>query len=249
MSKTGKSTGFIAGFTSSFRKNRQISAVARHQTRLKVQTKVYYSAARPLIVIAFAFLLGLFSGLNFHPVKPAEALIDTAATPETNISYAKKDMVAKTDTGTLSGPAATSVKSSAATNSTSGATSVKANLMIPSIGLYSSVVSTYVDANNDIWVPPATVGALTSYHGRTFVNKTFLVGHSATVFSGLYKVSLGDEIVYFGQTYTIKSKVYQVKSAVDMVSVIADESVDTLVLMTCAGEGNSERLIVTATLK
>ena len=118
-------------------------------------------------------------------------------------------------------------------------------LAIPSINLQSEV-TTVALGNTGLDTPGTIVGR----YSRN-PNKTLLFGHSSTVFHALDQVKIGDFILYDESNYRIIDIEALEKSEVKMRSILAEEDVDTLVLMTCAGtlfdNGDAtERLIVTA---
>ena len=83
------------------------------------------------------------------------------------------------------------------------------------------------------------------------VNKTFLIGHSSTVFRDLDQANVGDSISYNNVDYRIVDMEVFKKSDISMTEILKAEERDTIVLMTCAGEPVGERdathrLIVTA---
>lgn len=118
-------------------------------------------------------------------------------------------------------------------------------LVIPSINLTSGVTKLHLK-DHKLNTPDTIVG---SYSPHT--NKTFLIGHSSTVFKNLDQVKVGDEISYNNIKYLIsKMEVYK-KSDINMNEVLKSEEKDTIIIMTCAGEPMGEkdathRLIVTA---
>lgn len=99
-------------------------------------------------------------------------------------------------------------------------------------------------------VPPNTIAG--SYSQNP--NKTLIIGHSSTVFKKLDQVRLGNEIHYGDKTYTVTNVSTLTKADVNMAALLASSELDTLVLMTCAGEplpdqDATHRLIVTAQVK
>ena len=122
---------------------------------------------------------------------------------------------------------------------------IDGGLIIPSIGLTSGVTKLELH-DHKLDTPDSIVG---SYSQNT--NKTFLIGHSSTIFKNLYQVKIGETITYNNTGYTITSMEIFKKSDIDMKDVLKAEEKDTLVIMTCAGEVMNEtdathRLIVTA---
>jgi len=122
---------------------------------------------------------------------------------------------------------------------------IDGGLIIPSIGLTSGVTKLELH-DHKLDTPDSIVG---SYSQN--INKTFLIGHSSTIFKNLYQVKIGETITYNNTDYTITSMEIFKKSDIDMKDVLKAEEKDTLVIMTCAGEVMNEtdathRLIVTA---
>lgn len=118
-------------------------------------------------------------------------------------------------------------------------------LVIPSINLTSGVTKLHLK-DHKLNTPDTIVGSYSPH-----ANKTFLIGHSSTVFKNLDQVKVGDEISYNNIKYLIsKMEVYE-KSDINMNEVLKSEEKDTIIIMTCAGEPMGEkdathRLIVTA---
>ena len=217
--------------------------------------KVYFPVNNSKIirfasVAIISFLIGYFAGLTLNPTNPTNALTDQGEKPtydNSSLRVEPKNQPAQAEFSTIReqsvnseqvGPSAASLLPAATTM----------DLYIPAINFSSSVIQTYVNENNDVVVPASTIGALNSYRGTTFHNKTLLVGHRASIFSTLPYVKIGDEIIYHGKTYIITQAYYQSVSLVEskMRQIIKDEEIDTLILMTCAGVNNSDRFIVTA---
>ena len=122
---------------------------------------------------------------------------------------------------------------------------IDGGLIIPSIGLTSGVTKLELH-DHKLDTPDSIVG---SYSQN--INKTFLIGHSSTIFKNLYQVKIGETITYNNTDYTITSMEIFKKSDIDMKDVLKAEEKDTLAIMTCAGEVMNEtdathRLIVTA---
>lgn len=122
---------------------------------------------------------------------------------------------------------------------------IDGGLIIPSIGLTSGVTKLELH-DHKLDTPDSIVG---SYSQN--INKTFLIGHSSTIFKNLYQVKIGETITYNNTDYNITSMEIFKKSDIDMKDVLKAEEKDTLVIMTCAGEVMNEtdathRLIVTA---
>jgi len=126
---------------------------------------------------------------------------------------------------------------------------ISAYIGIPSIGLMSSVESLSLQDNRLI-TPDVVAGSF----ARENSSRTFLVGHSTTVFSELKNLVIGDVIVYNGIPYRVDSTEVVEKSTINMNKLVrGDLDADkTLAIMTCAGElyengDASHRLIVIAT--
>lgn len=122
---------------------------------------------------------------------------------------------------------------------------VSGNLTIPAIDLSSDVTELEL-IDHKLDTPDTIVGSYKKYD-----TKTFLVGHSTTVFVNLNKVKAGDIIIYNDIEYKITKTEKMLKSDVDMNKILAPTREDTLVIMTCAGEPMGEkdathRLVVTA---
>ena len=118
-------------------------------------------------------------------------------------------------------------------------------LNIPAINLDIPVTKVGMTDNN-LDVPEQIVGSYSVHE-----NKTLLIGHSTTAFSGLNSLKIGDQIIYNSQTYAVASIEQKEKSSISMKEILKAEEKDTLVLMTCAGEqitktDFSHRLIITA---
>ena len=122
---------------------------------------------------------------------------------------------------------------------------VSGDILIPAIDLISDV-TTLTLHDNKLDTPDTIVGE----YSRN-ASKTFLIGHSSTVFKDLYKIKASDRIYYDNTEYKVVGLETLEKSEIDMNAVLAPAKKQTLVIMTCAGEslGNGDathRLIVTA---
>lgn len=119
------------------------------------------------------------------------------------------------------------------------------SLAIPRINLTAPMAD--VELNGRVLTAPNyIVGRYQAYD-----NKVLVMGHSSTVFQRLPEVSVGDEILYDGQSFEIVSKEVKAKSEILMSEILKDEKEPTLVLMTCSGEhlsgqDYSHRLIIYA---
>ena len=122
---------------------------------------------------------------------------------------------------------------------------VSGALNIPSIGLSTDVTSLRL-VNHQLDTPDDIAG---SYSRAD--NKTLLIGHSSTVFSELHNVDVGDQIYYNDTKYAVKTTETLEKSEISMGYLLQEADVDTIVIMTCAGENlpqndATHRLIVVA---
>ena len=121
-------------------------------------------------------------------------------------------------------------------------------LSIPEINLSSNVAAVEVE-NGHLETPNNIVG---SYSRAD--NKTFLFGHSSTVFANLNDLKIGDEINYNGDTFYVSKIDVLPKSEIRMSQLLKTADKNTLVMMTCAGtdlgDGDStHRLIITASVE
>lgn len=122
---------------------------------------------------------------------------------------------------------------------------VSSELKIPAISLHTDVTTLKLH-NRKLKTPDTIVGSFTQNE-----NKTLLIGHASTVFEKLKNISLGDEIIYDFDTYIVSDIKVLVKKDVDMDDILAPAEIQTIIIMTCAGDdlGNGDsthRLIVTA---
>ena len=122
---------------------------------------------------------------------------------------------------------------------------IDGGLAIPSINLVSGVATLELE-NHKLNTPDTIVG---SYTRNT--NKTFLIGHSSTIFKNLNQVNTNDSIFYNNVEYKISNIEILKKSDIDMNKILKAEEKDTIIIMTCAGnpvgeKDASHRLIVTA---
>lgn len=119
-------------------------------------------------------------------------------------------------------------------------------LNIESIGLTTPVAA--LEMNDRQLTAPATIAG--SYSNNP--NKTLIIGHSSTVFENLAQVNLHDEIFYNESIYIISDITMYEKSQVDMAEILSTSDIETLVIMTCAGDplpnqDATHRLVITAT--
>ncbi|MBQ3473824.1 sortase [Candidatus Saccharibacteria bacterium] len=122
---------------------------------------------------------------------------------------------------------------------------ISAKLIIPTIELNSDVTSLKIE-NHELKTPDTIVG---SYSGAE--NKTLLIGHSSTVFNNLENVKIGDEIIYDDVKYIVGEREIVEKDDVVMPELLESSEIETIVIMTCAGEDlgmgdATHRLIITA---
>lgn len=122
---------------------------------------------------------------------------------------------------------------------------VSANLLIPAIGFESDVVK-LTPQNGELITPDTIVGSYSSSE-----HTTMLIGHSTTVFKYLNSVQLGDEIEYNHDSFYVTDYTIKAKADISMSKLLKDNPMDTVVLMTCAGEllengDATHRLIITA---
>lgn len=122
---------------------------------------------------------------------------------------------------------------------------ISGHLEIPSLSI-SSDVTTLEIKDNKLATPDSIVGVYSPHK-----NKTFLIGHSTTIFKGLTDIKTGQIINYNGKLYTVTDITTKAKSDINMAQILQNEPRPTLILMTCAGEllpnaDATHRLIVTA---
>lgn len=122
---------------------------------------------------------------------------------------------------------------------------VVSRLEIPKLGLVSEVASLKLE-NRKLETPDTIVGSYSRAQ-----NKTLLIGHSTTVFARLNEMEIGDSLDYANNSYKVVAINTLAKEDILMDEILQHEDVDTVVLMTCAGEllGNGEathRLIIVA---
>lgn len=125
------------------------------------------------------------------------------------------------------------------------AETANSELIIPAINLDIPVTKVGMTDNN-LDVPEQIVGSYSVHK-----NKTLLIGHSTTAFTGLKDLKIGDQVLYNDQTYTVTNIEQKEKASISMKEILKAEEKDTVVLMTCSGEqitktDFSHRLIITA---
>lgn len=123
---------------------------------------------------------------------------------------------------------------------------VSGALEIPSINLYSDVTTLELK-DHRLNTPDTIVGSYSRYS-----SKTLLIGHSTTVFKDLNQAKVGEIITYNGKKYLIKDATIIAKPKINMDALLAPETRNTIIIMTCAGEilegqDATHRLVVTAT--
>lgn len=122
---------------------------------------------------------------------------------------------------------------------------ISADLEIPAIGLESGVTKLTLQ-DGRLNTPDTIVGSFSRAE-----HTTLLIGHSTTVFRHLDSVRVRDEIKYDYESYYVTDIEVESKADISMSKLLKDSSIDTLVLMTCAGElldngDATHRLIITA---
>ena len=128
---------------------------------------------------------------------------------------------------------------------------IVSSINIPAVGIVSTVTKIKLE-NHRLETPDLVVGSYAKKNSA----KTFLVGHSTTVFRNLKYIKVGDIIAYDNQIYTVDNITIKQKENIDMNELLksSKNAPKTLIIMTCAGtlyaDGDaSHRLIVTATLQ
>jgi len=121
-------------------------------------------------------------------------------------------------------------------------------LTITAIGLETPVEELELNGRQ-LDVPDMIAGSYSSEP-----NKTLIVGHSSTVFADLDNVEIGQEMTYDGRLYEVTYREILAKNNISMTKVLSEAPVDTIILMTCAGESlpgqdATHRLIITAQAK
>lgn len=125
---------------------------------------------------------------------------------------------------------------------------VATDMQIPAIGLTADVTTVRLK-DGELATPDTIVGRY-----APMPHKTFLFGHSSTVFTTLSEVKVGDTVIYDETEYVVQEVETLAKSEIDMKKILASAEVETVVVMTCAGEDlgggdSTHRLIVTATVE
>lgn len=122
---------------------------------------------------------------------------------------------------------------------------ISGELSIPSIGLVSDVTALQLE-NRRLDTPDTIVGSYSED-----ISKILLIGHSTTVFENLHNIKLEESIEYNNNTYRVVKTETLPKAKINMGSLLSPADIQTLVIMTCAGNPVGEkdathRLIVTA---
>lgn len=120
-------------------------------------------------------------------------------------------------------------------------------LEISSINL-KTPVATLAITDRQLIAPATIAGAY-----QDVENKTFIIGHSSTVFKKLERVKVGETIIYNDQKYIVSELQTLLKADIDMREILQAEEQETIIIMTCAGEplpnqDATHRLIITAHL-
>ena len=237
--KTGNN-GFSASFSAQFKKKQLFFA-----------TKIALNPAiRPSLLAVFSLIIGIFIGTYLIPVNTSFANtkidISDATTSTTHSQKEEKTPVKKSEIKSIAdrGGSTRGYAASKATQSSG------ANLVIPSLGIATSVSASNL-SDNELSVPGSSV----SYYG------TLLMGHSSGVFASLPRAVVGQEIVYNGRTYSVDNVRINLPVSSDRqkvgnysMYVLTNLGNNRIVLMTCAGSyqagfGYTGRTLVFATLK
>lgn len=118
-------------------------------------------------------------------------------------------------------------------------------LSIPEIGLDTAVAP--VELVDQQLIAPATIAGVYQ-RGE----KSFIIGHSSTVFKDLDNVSVNSRFTYNEKEYIINDISTVEKNSIDMNEILSATEEPTIVIMTCAGEAlpnqdATHRLIINAT--
>ena len=236
---------FSKGFSKYFAKNKTFFAK-------KIATN---PTLRPSLVAAFSLFLGIFVGTYVIPINATYANsnidISDASTSNDYTQIDEKTNVEKTEIASLVNRGNGSARSVGTSTSSSAVTpTAGANLVIPSLGIATSVSASNL-SNHELSVPSSSV----SYYG------TLLMGHSSGVFTNLPRAGVGQEITYNGRTYVIDSVRANLPVSSDRqkvgnysMYVLTNLGANRIVLMTCAGSyqagfGYTHRTLVFATLQ
>ena len=120
-------------------------------------------------------------------------------------------------------------------------------LSIATISLATPVMPIELTEDHQLIAPDTIAGVYNANPG-----KTFIIGHSSTVFQNLNQVQTDDTISYDNKIYRIIATEVLEKSTINMQEIIAPTTTDTIIIMTCAGKplpnhDATHRLIITAT--
>ena len=237
--KTGNKA-FSAGFSAQFKKNQSFFA----------RKIALNPALRPSLLAVFSLIIGIFLGTYLIPVSTTFANtkidISDATTSNTHTRKEEKTVVEKSEVKSIANRSGSSTTRGYAAPKTTSA----ANLVIPSLGIATSVSASNLSGSK-LSVPSSTV----SYYG------TLLMGHSSGVFASLPRAGVGQEITYNGRTYVVDSVRINLPVSSDRqkvgnysMYVLTNLGSNRIVLMTCAGSyqagfGYTGRTLVFATLK
>ena len=272
--KTGKNT-FSAGVLASYRKQKQhFSAEKTKKSPFKTAYSKNFKriqsffahkiamnpAFRPCLVGVFSLIVGIFIGNYVIPVNSAQAdsqiEVSADATSDNREQLPEKTTAEKAEiadiasTSTVSSYSSTNSGYTASASNTSASYTSGADLVIPSLGITTSVSASNL-SGNELSVPSSTA----SYYG------TLIMGHSSGVFANLPRASVGQGITYNGRTYVIDSVRTNLTVSSDRqkvgnfsMYVLTNLGSNRIVLMTCAGSyqagfGYTHRTLVFATLK
>ena len=257
MKKVNKSS-FVLGFTKNYAKyclvfakkrqnlfkKRQNSYEKAYKTAEKSCQAAFNSAKtatrnsvliRPAFVAILAFAIGFNAGHIFLPIKQAEATTPVTETTEAIEATTKstKSAPEKAETTALVTTAKTTYTTtqSITVPGTTSAGIPTTGLYIPSVGIYTSVVTSSLQ-NNTPTVPSS--GA--SKYG------SLIMGHVFGVFANLSATAAGQKLYLNGETYTITSVERNLPVSSDRRLVgnytmgqLIYRGDNNLVLMTCAG--------------
>lgn len=125
-------------------------------------------------------------------------------------------------------------------------------LEIPSLSLSEEIIDVRLEGDS-LDTPPFSVGRYirTTEKDKKSISRTFLFGHSTTVFSSLKNIKSGAAIILDGKYYLVENIADLPVEEIDMRSLLAPREVDSIVLMTCSGEEKNgkypKRLLIEAT--
>ena len=118
-------------------------------------------------------------------------------------------------------------------------------LFIPSISLIARVKD--IERTGSKLIAPDEIAG--AYQPTN--HKTVIIGHSSTIFRDLNKIGDEDHFTFDSKEYKITSREVLPKSLISMEEIVSETEVNTVVLMTCAGEplggqDYSHRLVIIA---